>query len=221
MTTHSLSQKSGIYKITNTVNQKIYIGSAIDIKRRFRQHKERLLKGNHHSRKMQRSFQKYGIDSFVFEVLEYVFDKSDLLKREQFYMDTMNPFDDNGFNNERIAGSKLGCKHTEETKKKMSMASKGKPKTKEHGKNISQGLKGKKKSTEHVRKLAEARKGHIKSDETRAKLSLALKGMPSKRKGRTFEKQSQEWVDKRMASKKATLENKKQENKTWQQLTIF
>lgn len=220
MTTESLSHKSGIYKITNTVNQKIYVGSSINIAKRFNTHKNSLIKNNHHSKTLQRSWNKYGKDNFVFNVIEFVELKENLLIREQYYLDTLNPFDKNGFNNERIAGSPLGFKHSKETKKKMSESGKGKIFTDEHKKKMSESAKGKKKSAEHLRKLGEAGKGRIKTDETRAKLSLALKGMPSKRKGRTFGKQDQEWIDKRMLSKKETLENKKT-GVTCKQLMIF
>jgi len=120
MTTESLSQKSGIYKITNTVNQKIYVGSSVNIAKRFNAHKNSLIKNIHHSKTMQRSWNKYGKDSFIFNVIEFVEIKENLLIREQHYLDTLNPFGKNGFNNEKIAGSHLGIKHSEETKKKMS-----------------------------------------------------------------------------------------------------
>lgn len=220
MTTHSLSQKSGIYKITNTVNQKIYVGSSINLKKRFNTHINSLIKNTHHSKTMQRAYNKYGKDSFIFEVVELVELKENLLIREQYYMDELNPFGDNGFNNERIAGSKLGFKHTEETKKKMSETRKGRTRTEETKKKMSESAKGKERSAEHSRKLGEASIGRIKTDETRSKLSKALKGMPSKRKGRTFGKQNQEWIDKRMLSKKETLENKKT-GATCKQLMIF
>lgn len=47
--------KSGIYKITNVVNNKIYIGSACNIMQRFSNHKSSLRKGKHHSIYLQRS----------------------------------------------------------------------------------------------------------------------------------------------------------------------
>jgi group I intron endonuclease len=169
---------------------------------------------------MQRSWNKYGKDSFIFNVIEFVEIKENLLIREQHYLDTLNPFGKNGFNNEKIAGSHLGIKHSEETKKKMSESRKGNIFTDQHKEKISIALKGKIKSPDHLRKIGESQKGRIKSDAEISKLSLALKGMPSKRKGRTFGKQNQEWIDKRMLSKKETLKNKKT-GAICKQLTIF
>ena len=50
----------GIYKITNTINNQIYIGSAIDIKDRWRCHKRDLLKYKHYNKKLQHAWNKYG-----------------------------------------------------------------------------------------------------------------------------------------------------------------
>ena len=60
------SKISGIYKIVNTVNGKKYVGSAVDIKRRWQAHKLRLRKNNHHSPKLQNAWNKHGESSFTF-----------------------------------------------------------------------------------------------------------------------------------------------------------
>lgn len=77
---------SGIYKITNKVNNKSYIGSSNNIKRRWKQHINLLNKGEHHSIKLQRAWNKYGQDNFKFEILEEC-DVEKLLYLEQFYID--------------------------------------------------------------------------------------------------------------------------------------
>jgi len=56
---------------------------------------------------------KYGYANFSVTVSEY-YDKSDLLVREQYYLDKLNP----QYNMLKIAGSSLGFKHSEETKEK-------------------------------------------------------------------------------------------------------
>ena len=59
----------GIYKITNTVNNKVYIGQSIDIMRRWRQHKQSFesLTGQ---RKLIQEVKQYGKDNFTFEIIE-------------------------------------------------------------------------------------------------------------------------------------------------------
>jgi group I intron endonuclease len=61
-----------IYKIRNVVNQKFYVGSAVDTRTRFRQHRRLLKKGTHHCKHLQAAWNKYGEDVFKFEVVEHV-----------------------------------------------------------------------------------------------------------------------------------------------------
>lgn len=120
---------SGIYKITNTVNNKIYIGSSINIKQRIVVHLYDLKTNTHSNKYLQRTYNKYGIDSLKFEILEYT-DKENLLLREQYYLDTLQSYNSEiGYNLCKIAGSTLGFKHSETTKLKMSESKKGVPKS--------------------------------------------------------------------------------------------
>lgn len=61
---------AGIYRIVNTANGKVYIGSARQFKERWKAHKRSLVTGKHHNTHLQTSFDKYGESAFVFEVLE-------------------------------------------------------------------------------------------------------------------------------------------------------
>lgn len=106
--------KSGIYKIFNIQTNELYIGSAINLRNRWSKHKWRLKNKKHHSIILQRSFDKYGIDFFKFEVIEYV-ETDSLIDREQFWIDTYSP----AYNVLQKAGSSKGFKHTEETKIKL------------------------------------------------------------------------------------------------------
>lgn len=106
---------SGVYVILNKINKKIYIGSACNINTRWNTHKFSLRKGKHHSIYLQRSFDKYGEDAFLFYILEEC-NKENLIKNEQFYIDLLDP----EYNISKNAGSCLGVKGTPESNKKKS-----------------------------------------------------------------------------------------------------
>ena len=61
---------TGIYKITCLTNNKSYIGQSVSIKRRWATHKRELAAGTHYNEYLQRAYNKYGKDSFVYEILD-------------------------------------------------------------------------------------------------------------------------------------------------------
>jgi len=153
----------GVYSIINTVNGKRYVGStAISFSARLGQHEVLLRAGKHTSRHLQSAWVKYGAESFQFCV-EEICDASNVLIREQYFLDFYKSYNDEfGYNILPKAGSHLGAKRTDESKKKM-----GKWKrTAELGAKISEALKGRKLSQEHVEKM----RGRKFSEETRAKM---------------------------------------------------
>ena len=92
--------KSGIYKIINNINGKFYVGSAKDIDKRWYDHKRELMLNIHRNPKLQHSWNHHGEDEFVFEMLEETSpDQQILFEREQYYLDTLKPYDrDIGYN---------------------------------------------------------------------------------------------------------------------------
>ena len=80
---------TGIYKIINTQSGKFYIGSSYNILRRFSQHINDLKNNTHSNNHLQLSFNKYGIQSFSFSILEEC-DSRILLEREQYYLDNID-----------------------------------------------------------------------------------------------------------------------------------
>ena len=77
--------KTGIYKITNTLNQKVYIGQAVNIAERWKQHIKRALGAEPLTQnKLYPAMQKDGVWNFTFEIVE-VCDKSKLNEREQYW----------------------------------------------------------------------------------------------------------------------------------------
>lgn len=102
---------SAIYSISNIINDKIYIGSAIDFKTRKRHHLYKLKNNKHHNIKLQNFVNKHGIDTIIFNIIEIVNIKEDLIKREQYYIDILKPH----YNICKIAGSILGIKRSKES----------------------------------------------------------------------------------------------------------
>jgi group I intron endonuclease len=109
---------SGIYAITNAVNGKRYIGSAVNLRARRNQHRFDLRRGRHKSPKLQAAWNKYGETAFGFSVLELVPDKSKLIEREQAWIDAERVCV-MGYNTRPVAGNQLGFKHSEASLKKM------------------------------------------------------------------------------------------------------
>jgi group I intron endonuclease len=112
--------KSGVYIIKNKINNKFYIGSSINIKKRFREHLSSLRNNSHHSKYLQNAFNKHKENNFTFEILEEC-DSEFLILREQYFIDILSPV----YNMAKIAGNTLGLKRTEDTKKKLSKSHKG------------------------------------------------------------------------------------------------
>lgn len=83
---------SGIYKIINTKNGKFYLGSAKNLQKRWRRHLNALGKNIHENLHLQRAFNKYGREFFEFQVVENC-EISELLIREQYYLDLLTPWD--------------------------------------------------------------------------------------------------------------------------------
>jgi group I intron endonuclease len=76
----------GIYKITNKINDKVYIGSSNDVGRRWKEHMDYLSNKNHHCLRLQKDWNTYDIDNFIFSVIETC-EITNLLEEEQKYID--------------------------------------------------------------------------------------------------------------------------------------
>lgn len=89
----------GIYKITNLINGKIYIGQSININKRIKQHfwKSQCQKDVSYNSVLHSAIRKYGKDNFIWEVLEEC-DISEIDKKEQFYIQQYNSLVPNGYN---------------------------------------------------------------------------------------------------------------------------
>ena len=154
--------KSGIYKITNKVNGKFYIGSSANINKRWGRHQHQLECGKHPNKHLQSSWNKHGANNFTFEVLLEV--KVELLlEKEQELLDKTKCYNNQiGYNIAKFAGASMrGRKQTEEAKRKMSQFRKGKKKNAEWKKKIGDAQKGTK---NHQSKLTEEQVIAIKTE---------------------------------------------------------
>ena len=114
---------SGIYKIINTQSAKYYVGSAVDLRRRWNEHRSQLTNGTHHNKYLQRAWDKDGCQTFEFVVVEYVVTKN-LVTVEQQYLDAAFA-SGKQYNLCPAARSSLGVVVSNKTKQKMSNALKG------------------------------------------------------------------------------------------------
>lgn len=170
------SNSSGIYKIENMLNGKCYVGSAVILQRRLSKHKTELSGGKHHSQKLQRAWNKYGPEAFLFEVIEYVDDPKTLISREQEWIDTFMSAA-KGYNVCAVAGSCLGVTKSQEAVARTAEAHRGMKRSDETRGRIREARAKQPPMTDEGRlRLSLALSQRVVSDETRAKLSAAHKG---------------------------------------------
>ncbi len=86
-----LKGRSGIYVIINTYNNKKYVGQSVDLFTRKKKHFYDLRNKKHQNTHLQNACNLYGVGNFVFAVLEYVSNNSELLEREQYWIDELQP----------------------------------------------------------------------------------------------------------------------------------
>lgn len=80
-------ETSGVYQIVNIVNGRKYIGSSKNIEKRFEEHRKNLKTNKHINIILQRSYNKYGENSFIYEIVEEC-ELDKLFEFEQKYLDT-------------------------------------------------------------------------------------------------------------------------------------
>jgi group I intron endonuclease len=138
---------AGIYCLKNVKNGKLYVGSSIHLKRRLQDHYNRLKRNAHHSPYLQASFNKHGVDSFQFNLLEITAtDKT--IEREQYWIDLLQPV----YNISHVAGKPTLA---ESIKKKIGDALRGVPKSEEHRRKCGLAMLGKKLTEEHKQQIRE------------------------------------------------------------------
>ncbi len=145
-----------IYKITNLINNKIYIGlTTQSIKRRWMCYKSNVKNKKHYNQSIIKAIIKYGIKSFIIEKIDSAINKQELQQKEIYWINfykSINP--KIGYNispGGQLRSEKGLIKHSNK-------------------------LKGRKLSQEHKNKIAQSLIGHKMSLETRQKISFYKKG---------------------------------------------
>jgi group I intron endonuclease len=166
-----------IYRATNKINGKSYIGYTSNFERRKKSHKrEAIYKPNKNSL-FHKAIRKYGFDSFEWDILFESEDKVYTHKvMEPYFISLHNTFLGEGYNLSP-GGEGNTSPRSEQSKQEHSLRMKGRKHSDNHKKKRSESLKGRKFSEEHKRKLSLAKMGNkscvgrMVSDETRLKIS--------------------------------------------------
>ena len=168
----------GIYMIKNMVNSKIYIGQSVDIEKRWREHRSGLRGNDHDNKHLQNAWNKYGESNFEFTVICEC-DESQLNTKEIDYIAKLKTYDPKVGYNKTYGGE--GGRHTEETRRKLSEAHKGKTLSEEHKRKMRENhadfkgenapMYGKHHSKETRKRLSDINRGKTIPEETREKIS--------------------------------------------------
>lgn len=158
----------GIYSIANTINNKIYIGQSVDVKCRLRNHKWALRHNKHGNNHLQKSFNKYGENYFVFEIICEC-EEEQLDELERFYISYYNCTNPKfGYNSE--TGGHMNKHWSDELRQKMKPLRSGE----------NSGMWGKKHTEETKAIMREKALGRTISDEAKRKMSESHKGKLAK-----------------------------------------
>lgn len=179
--------KNVIYKIRNVVNDKFYVGSTVDSRKRFWEHRKDLRAGKHSSQALQRAWDKYGEACFKFEIVEQLNAKEELYSAEQKWLDAHHGKDycyncsKNADTPMRDASPEMRAHQAQKTKEWLERD--GHPRqgykcTAEEIAHMSERRKGKHAGPDHYRY------GKTVSEETRKKIGDTQRGKP-KAPGRT------------------------------------
>lgn len=181
-----------IYRITNLVNGKTYIGQHL-----YTKLDDRYMGSG---KILKQAFKKYGIENFKKDILVF-----NIPKEEQAYIlettfiasEREKVGRENCYNIADGGEGNTGLRHTEESKKKMSEAHKGKPSWN----------RGKKQSDEHRRKNSESHKGQVawnkgipRTEDEKKKMSEALKGKMTGEKHPNYGKHLSEETKKKIGN---------------------
>lgn len=216
---------SGVYQIKSKLDGRLYVGSSVDVYVRWREHKYNAM--NHNLKIKQvicRAIEKYGEENFEWSIIELC-DPDVLIEREQYWLDILTPFTDNGkgFNVRKVADSNVGIIRTDESKAKQRISAKGKTRSEQTRRRMSENWR-EKRSKEYFENLSLRVRGDnnpAKRPDVKDKISKSMKGRTWKhdeervkrhselRRGRTYTaEQRQRMSDAQQKNKTRSVEAK-------------
>ena|SRR5262245_37055480 len=97
----------GVYQIRNIVNDKVLIGSTLDLPGILNRHKFQLKEGKHPNHALQAEWNEFGAESFAFEILDEITPKEgrdhreELTFLEELWLDKILPYGERGYNKKK------------------------------------------------------------------------------------------------------------------------
>lgn len=96
----------GVFQIRNTANEKLFVGSTVDLSAMFNRIRFQLYAGAHPNKALEADWMRYGTGKFEFEVLEEVFPRedlnydyaADLETLEDLWLEKLQPYGERGYN---------------------------------------------------------------------------------------------------------------------------
>jgi group I intron endonuclease len=233
-----------IYAIRHKDSGKSYVGSAVVLSRRWKYHKNRLRRNEHHSSYFQNAWNLYGEEAFEWVVLENLDEQCKSLskeetlavieQRENYWVEHYRERE-GVYNLREVAQSNLGIKYSDESKKKMGEWQLGKKLSDETKQKISEAhqgktshMKGKTFSEEVRKKMSDSAKKKKLSPEHKSKIAESIKGrtfsaeslakMSASQKGHGVSEETKRKISEaqkiRLAKRKADALQKQQSNDT-------
>jgi group I intron endonuclease len=155
-----------IYIVHNIVNNKVYVGQTTNLRKRWNHHRSTASSITKKKWPLHRAIVKYGIESFVFTLIQEVQNKDELDLAEQYWIKHFNSRDRNyGYNLTDGGNGPSGAKRSEETKQKMRISKLGKKRSAEDRQKMSDGRRGIPLSTTHKQSMSKSRQNKYNGED--------------------------------------------------------